>query len=238
MKKILLLALLFASTFANGQEDYEFLLMSSPELKQEYPQDNRTLSDGGVYHSFSYDGTYAFIYSEKHCGFYFVPVELRDGFNSMVPNLQKTNTTLFWERVKKVKADIDAFWNRLDSLESNEVPDTVIQQSKSGSGKVFDVVEQMPSFPGGMGAMMQYLSSNIKYPKEAEKKGIQGRVLLSFIVQTDGSITDVRISKSVDPSLDKEAIRVVKSMPKWIPGKQNGQPVRVKYTFPVTFRLQ
>lgn len=238
MKKILLLALLFVSTFANGQEDYEFLLMSSPELKQEYPQDNRTLSDGGVYHSFSYDGTYAFIYSEKHCGFYFVPVELRDGFKTMVPNLQKTNTTLFWERVKKVKADIDAFWNRLDSLESNEVPDTVIQQSKSGSGKVFDVVEQMPSFPGGMGAMMQYLSSNIKYPKEAEKKGIQGRVLLSFIVQTDGSITDVRISKSVDPSLDKEAIRVVKSMPKWIPGRQNGEPVRVKYTFPVTFRLQ
>lgn len=238
MKKILLLALLFASTFANGQEDYEFLLMSSPELKQEYPQDNRTLSDGGVYHSFSYDGTYAFIYSEKHCGFYFVPVELRDGFNSMVPNLQKTNTTLFWERVKKVKADIDAFWNRLDSLESNEVPDTVIQYNQPESDRVFSVVEQMPSFPGGMGAMMQYLSSNIKYPKEAEKKGIQGRVLLSFIVQTDGSITDVRISKSVDPSLDKEAIRVVKSMPKWIPGRQNGEPVRVKYTFPVTFRLQ
>lgn len=238
MKKILLLALLFVSTFANGQEDYEFLLMSSPELKQEYPQDNRTLSDGGVYHSFSYDGTYAFIYSEKHCGFYFVPVELRDGFNSMVPNLQKTNTTLFWERVKKVKADIDAFWNRLDSLESNEVPDTVIQYNQPESDRVFSVVEQMPSFPGGMGAMMQYLSSNIKYPKEAEKKGIQGRVLLSFIVQTDGSITDVRISKSVDPSLDKEAIRVVKSMPKWIPGRQNGEPVRVKYTFPVTFRLQ
>lgn len=238
MKKILLLALLFASTFANGQEDYEFLLMSSPELKQEYPQDNRTLSDGGVYHSFSYDGTYAFIYSEKHCGFYFVPVELRDGFKTMVPNLQKTNTTLFWERVKKVKADIDAFWNRLDSLESNEVPDTVIQYNQLESDRVFSVVEQMPSFPGGMGAMMQYLSSNIKYPKEAEKKGIQGRVLLSFIVQTDGSITDVRISKSVDPSLDKEAIRVVKSMPKWIPGRQNGEPVRVKYTFPVTFRLQ
>lgn len=238
MKKILLLALLFVSTFANGQEDYEFLLMSSPELKQEYPQDNRTLSDGGVYHSFSYDGTYAFIYSEKHCGFYFVPVELRDGFKTMVPNLQKTNTTLFWERVKKVRADIDAFWNRLDSLESNEVPDTVIQYNQPESDRVFSVVEQMPSFPGGMGAMMQYLSSNIKYPKEAEKKGIQGRVLLSFIVQTDGSITDVRISKSVDPSLDKEAIRVVKSMPKWIPGRQNGEPVRVKYTFPVTFRLQ
>ena len=156
----------------------------------------------------------------------------------MVPNLQKTNTTLFWERVKKVKADIDAFWNRLDSLESNEVPDTVIQYNQPESDRVFSVVEQMPSFPGGMGAMMQYLSSNIKYPKEAEKKGIQGRVLLSFIVQTDGSITDVRISKSVDPSLDKEAIRVVKSMPKWIPGRQNGEPVRVKYTFPVTFRLQ
>jgi protein TonB len=104
--------------------------------------------------------------------------------------------------------------------------------------KVFDVVEQMPSFPGGDAALMQYLSSHIKYPVVAEENGIQGRVIATFVVERDGSITDVKVVKSVDPSLDKEAIRVLKSMPKWIPGKQNGAAVRVKYTVPVTFRLQ
>ena len=104
--------------------------------------------------------------------------------------------------------------------------------------KVFDVVEQMPSFPGGPSALMQFLSSNIKYPVVAEENGVQGRVVCTFVVEKDGSITDVRVIKSVDPSLDKEAMRVVKSMPKWIPGKQNGSAVRVKYTVPVTFRLQ
>ncbi len=104
--------------------------------------------------------------------------------------------------------------------------------------KVFDVVEQMPSFKGGDAALMEWLSKNIKYPVVAEENGIQGRVVATFVVERDGSITDVKIVKSVDPSLDKEAVRVLKSMPKWIPGRQNGQPVRVKYTVPVTFRLQ
>ena len=104
--------------------------------------------------------------------------------------------------------------------------------------KIFEVVEQMPSFPGGDAALMQFLSKNIKYPVVAEENGIQGRVIATFVVERDGSITDVKVVKSVDPSLDKEAIRVLKSMPKWIPGKQNGQAVRVKYTVPVTFRLQ
>ena len=109
---------------------------------------------------------------------------------------------------------------------------------KEEETKVFDVVEQMPSFPGGPSALMQYLASNIKYPVVAEENGVQGRVIVTFVVEKDGSITGVRVVKSVDPSLDKEAQRVVKSMPKWIPGKQNGSAVRVKYTVPVTFRLQ
>lgn len=104
--------------------------------------------------------------------------------------------------------------------------------------KVFEVVEQMPSFPGGDVALMQYLSKNIKYPPVAEEMGIQGRVICTFVVERDGSVSDIRIARSVDPSLDKEAIRVVSGMPKWIPGRQNGQMVRVKYTLPVTFRLQ
>ena len=106
------------------------------------------------------------------------------------------------------------------------------------SNKVFDVVEEMPSFPGGQGALMAFLSSNIKYPVVAQENGVQGRVIVGFVVERDGSITDVKIMRSVDPSLDREAQRVVKAMPKWKPGKQNGSAVRVKYTVPVVFRLQ
>lgn len=123
-------------------------------------------------------------------------------------------------------------------LKAKEVIATEPVKPKEEENKVFDVVEQMPSYPGGNGALMQYLSSHIKYPVIAEENGIQGRVICTFVVERDGSITDVRIAKSVDPSLDKEAMRVVSSMPKWIPGKQNGSAVRVKYTLPVTFRLQ
>ena len=106
------------------------------------------------------------------------------------------------------------------------------------SNKVFDVVEEMPSFPGGQGALMSFLNSNIKYPVVAQENGVQGRVIVGFVVERDGSITDVKIMRSVDPSLDREAQRVVKAMPKWKPGKQNGSAVRVKYTVPVVFRLQ
>ena len=104
--------------------------------------------------------------------------------------------------------------------------------------KVFDVVEEMPSFPGGSAALMSYLSSNTKYPVVAQENGVQGRVIVSFVVERDGSISDVKVARSVDPSLDREAQRVVKSMPRWSPGKQNGSTVRVKYTVPVVFRLQ
>ena len=104
--------------------------------------------------------------------------------------------------------------------------------------KVFDVVEEMPSFPGGQAALMSFLSSNIKYPVVAQENGVQGRVIVGFVVERDGSITDVKVMRSVDPSLDREAQRVVRAMPRWKPGKQNGSAVRVKYTVPVVFRLQ
>lgn len=104
--------------------------------------------------------------------------------------------------------------------------------------KVFDVVEQMPSFPGGPSALMEWLSNNVKYPVVAQENGVQGRVVVSFVVERDGSITDVKVVRGVDPSLDREASRVVRDMPRWIPGKQNGSAVRVKYNVPVAFRLQ
>ena len=109
---------------------------------------------------------------------------------------------------------------------------------RSSNEKVYDVVEQMPSFPGGMPALMSWLSQNVKYPEIAVKNGIQGRVIVQFVVEKDGSVTNVHVAHPVDPSLDKEAARVIKAMPKWEPGKQKGSPVRVKYTVPVTFKLQ
>ena len=104
--------------------------------------------------------------------------------------------------------------------------------------QIFQVVEEMPSFPGGDAECMRFLNKNIKYPTIAQENGIQGRVILQFVVNKDGSIVDVVVARSVDPYLDKEAVRVVNMMPKWKPGKQRGKPVRVKFTLPVTFRLQ
>ena len=104
--------------------------------------------------------------------------------------------------------------------------------------KVFDIVEQQPLFPGGPAALMKYLSENTKYPVVAQENGVQGRVYVQFVVEKDGSISDVHVLRGVDPSLDKEAVRVVKSMPRWTPGKQNGITVRVNYRVPVLFRLQ
>ena len=125
-----------------------------------------------------------------------------------------------------------------DVLRSKTLLVTEPVKPKEEENTVFEYVEQMPSFPGGDAALMQYLSKNIKYPPLAEENGIQGRVICSFVVERDGSVSDIRIKRSVDPSLDKEAMRVVSAMPRWIPGRQNGQNVRVKYTLPVTFRLQ
>lgn len=122
---------------------------------------------------------------------------------------------------------------------TQRVADEPVKEDKPEvENKVFDVVEQMPSFPGGPNALNQYLSNNVKYPVVAQENGVQGRVVVSFVVERDGSITDVKVVRSVDPSLDREASRVVSSMPKWIPGKQNGSPVRVKYNVPVSFKLQ
>ena len=123
-------------------------------------------------------------------------------------------------------------------LKAKEMIATEPVKPKEEENKVFDVVEQMPSFPGGTAALMAYLQKSIKYPPVAEENGIQGRVICTFVVERDGGVTDVKIARGVDPSPDKEPTRVVSSMPKWIPGKQNGQAVRVKYTLPVTFRLQ
>ena len=105
-------------------------------------------------------------------------------------------------------------------------------------GEIFNIVEEMPEYPGGMDELMKFIQRNIRYPKEAQEQGKQGRVIVQFVVEKDGSICNEQVVKSVDPQLDAEAIRVIRCMPNWIPGKQRGEPVRVRFTLPVTFRLQ
>jgi protein TonB len=118
-------------------------------------------------------------------------------------------------------------------------PAAAIQEEEEESAQpIFTVVEEMPQFPGGTGDLLRFLSNSIKYPVIAQENGIQGRVTCAFVINRDGSVVDAEVVRGVDPSLDKEALRVINSMPKWSPGKQRGKPVRVKYTVPVTFKLQ
>lgn len=105
-------------------------------------------------------------------------------------------------------------------------------------GMTFAIVDKMPSFPGGIGALMQYLTEKIKYPEEAKKMHLQGRVFLQFIVEADGSITHIRVLRGVSPSLDAEAVKVIRNMPRWIPGSQRGKPVRVRFNLPIKFTMQ
>ncbi|WP_298642578.1 energy transducer TonB [uncultured Prevotella sp.] len=135
-----------------------------------------------------------------------------------------------------VKGNDEAGGTVLKAVEEIATPEPPKQEAEQD--KVFDVVEQQPQYPGGMGALNHWLGSNIKYPVMAAENGIEGRVVVQFVVERDGSVSGVHVVRGVDPSLDKEATRVVSAMPKWIPGKQNGSAVRVKYTVPVTFRLQ
>jgi periplasmic protein TonB len=112
------------------------------------------------------------------------------------------------------------------------------KEAEADETEVFFIVEDMPEFPGGELALRQFIANSIKYPVIAQENGIQGRVYVTFVVDADGSVSNPRIARGVDPSLDKEALRVVSLLPKWKPGKQRGKPVRVSYTVPINFQLQ
>jgi protein TonB len=124
------------------------------------------------------------------------------------------------------------------TLKEEVVVEKPVEKPKEVKEEIFRSVEQMPQFPGGDAALMKYLSSHINYPPMAAENNVQGKVILQFVVEKDGRVGEVKVARSVDKDLDKEAIRVVKSLPKFTPGRQNGQPVRVWYTLPVTFKLQ
>ena len=146
------------------------------------------------------------------------------------------------EVLNVVEDDVETETIEISSEDNNT--DTVViappvQVEEEEEEVVFVIVETMPEFPGGQQALFKYLSENVKYPDIAQENGIQGRVICQFVVNKDGAIVDVEVVRSGgDASLDKEAVRVIKSMPKWKPGKQRGKAVRVKYTVPVNFRLQ
>lgn len=148
------------------------------------------------------------------------------------------------EVLNVVENDVETQTIEISSEETNEEvviapPVEEVKEEEEDEQVVFVVVETMPEFPGGTQALFKYLSENVKYPVIAQENGIQGRVICQFTVNKDGSIVDVEVVRSGgDASLDKEAVRVIKSMPKWSPGKQRGKAVRVKYTVPVNFKLQ
>lgn len=116
--------------------------------------------------------------------------------------------------------------------------DLAMDEEEAEDAPVFFIVEEMPEFPGGEEALRKFIATSVKYPVIAQENGIQGRVYVSFVVNTKGKVTDVKIARGVDPNLDKEAIRVVNSMPPWKPGKQRGKAVKVSYTVPINFVLQ
>jgi protein TonB len=122
----------------------------------------------------------------------------------------------------------------------DEMPTDFVETNKDSveEKEYDDPVETQPGFPGGFGALMKYLSTNIKYPEEAERLHIQGRVVCTFVVRKNGAVSDVKVKQSVDPQLDGEAVRVIRRMPKWIPGKRNGEDEDVGYTLPITFKLR
>lgn len=137
------------------------------------------------------------------------------------------------ERIE-IKTEDDASTRQMEAYVPPPPPKQKVEEVTE---EIFVVVEENPEFPGGNSAMMKFLSDNIKYPVIAQENGISGRVITTFVVERDGSITDVQVVRGVDPSLDREAIRVIQTMPKWKPGKQRGSTVRVRFTLPVVFRL-
>ncbi|MBV5315956.1 MAG: TonB family protein [Prolixibacteraceae bacterium] len=142
--------------------------------------------------------------------------------------LTKTEVTISIADVKGTDEE-----NGVDIAELNNM---IVEEDTTS--QPFFIVEQMPEFPGGEAALRKYLANSVKYPVIATENGIQGKVFVNFVVEPSGNISNVKVTRGVDSSLDKEAVRVVKSMPKWIPGKQGGQAVRVSFTVPINFVLQ
>ena len=226
-------------------------------LNLEYLADEQVVELGSPRRSYQYHLlrlTYDRNVATISNNFNVLPLKLR----IKMMNKKRTNR---WLRVKYllivpvaaaalVACNLDKQPNSSNENEGEGLPDTIavtvdrqlgvdtVAVEGSPSDGYFDFVEQVPEFPGGRVELMKFLQNTVKYPKEAQDKGIQGKVLVQFVVKSDGTVTDAKVVNSVDPLLDNEALRVVKAMPKWKPGMQSGKAVNVKYNIPVSFRLQ
>lgn len=145
------------------------------------------------------------------------------------------------DNTAQVNDDLSIFDSEADKETFVDVAPIVAakeEKEEESEAQVFFIVEEMPEFPGGEAALRSFIAKSINYPVIAQENGIQGKVYVTFVVDKDGGISDAKIARGVDPSLDKEALRVVNTLPKWKPGKQRGKPVRVSYTVPISFVLQ
>ena len=149
---------------------------------------------------------------------------------------QTTQIQVVEDDVEVEDIEINADVDQNEVIEEYVAPE--IEEEDIQEAEIFTIVEEMPDFPGGTQKLAEYLAKNIKYPQMARESGIQGRVFISFVVEPDGSVSNVNVMRSLGGGCDEEAVRVVKSMPKWKPGKQRGKPVRVSYILPVNFKLQ
>jgi len=165
----------------------------------------------------------------------------RTQFNNFIIGLSFLTIGLFpscGNKPSDTSEDLDSEESEEVVMDDEEKPFAGEKDSPAEETEVYDVAEQMPAFKGGNTALHKWLESNIEYPASAKKDGKEGNVILSFVVECDGTISNVQVVKSLDPALDKEAVRVLGNMPKWTPGMNNGKVVRVKFMLPVKFRLQ
>lgn len=209
---------------AESQDDRELKVPDSRGLIGENGDDFSKLNDNEIEKlwSFGDPNKLTVLYADK------VEFEYRNG---MDPNTKESGPGV-------ETYEFDSYGYEGETVQIGKVAATEasVKTGTANDSEVFDRVEQMPSFPGGASALRQYLSNELKYPAICLKNNIQGRVVVSFVVNRDGSISDAKIVRSIDPALDKEALRVVSGMPNWNPGKIDGKNVRVKYTIPINFQ--
>lgn len=247
----IILAFMSISVFAQtpiNPKDYRFMVLQAPKLDMQFPENREIPADNNTYYALSYDdsnGT-AFVYNDFVCGYYEVPAPMKAGFKTGARNLQAENPDEYWKLVKQVMDKVTANWKEKTGTPaasaapaaSNETPSATKAVVSDDPNFVYDVADVMPSFLGGTKALTAYLAKNTKYPEAAMKAGQQGRVLCSFIVETDGTISDLKVVKKVWPLLEEEAKRVVMSMPKWVPAMMDEKSVRCRTLLPIVFRIK
>ena len=235
---------------------FAWLMKQEVRMNLEYLADESVLSDGNARKSYQYH-LLGLAYRQPN-----ESTKIANNFNLLplkkrIKMMNKRRTSEIGKAKYLLFAPLAGALLMVSNIESvareigEQVPEVAEVQQKAEEAKasdatapadttknvVYDVTETMPQFPGGQGVMMKYLAANIKYPASAVKAKKQGRVIVAFVIQKDGSVTNARIVRSVDPELDAEALRIVKAMPNWTPGTQDGKPVNVNYTIPVVFSL-